>query len=300
LGHPGGGIGEGHRVGRADAEEERAGRLGGEGQHARHELVEHHAEGPHVGAHVDGARADDLLGRHVPRRAHGDPGGGDALAAVVDGAREAEVEHLGDDRAARLRGEENVFGLEVAVHQPLGVGGGDGVDHGDHPVEGLGAGDAAPLVEGHAEVVPVQQLLHEEGRAVFGRGDVEDVDHVGVPDGVGGAGLAYEAGDGLAAAAELGPQELDRHLAIHHLVDGAVHVTHASAAKVAHETVALGEEGADQRRRLRVGAHGRSLLHGAGAGHCQHAACYCPGSMSQLNDSLRIAPRSHSASRPSR
>ena len=81
-------------------------------------LVEHAAEGVDVGAAVDVRVAGRLLGAHVVRRAEGEPGLGQAVAGRGgEGPRDPEV---GDDRLPA--GEQDVLGLDVAVHHAVLVG----------------------------------------------------------------------------------------------------------------------------------------------------------------------------------
>ena len=60
-------------------------------------------------------------------------------------------------------------------------------------------------------------------------------------------GLALEAARELFLAAELGEQHLDRQIAAHHRVLGAVDGAHAADADAADDAVALADDGADER-----------------------------------------------------
>ena len=115
---------------------------------AGHHLVEHRSEGEDIAARVDRA-ARGLLRRHVRGRA-GDRSRAaeprlrverrDVLAAALVGLRQlgqAEVQDLGDT----LRRDHHVRGLEVAVDDAGGVGGGERV--------GQGNGDPQRLAEAH-------------------------------------------------------------------------------------------------------------------------------------------------------
>ena len=100
-----------------------------EGCHARRHLVEQDAQAEDVGAVVHHRGARRLLGARVAHRAvgHADLGHGVVEARrrrLAVFAREglhlgqAEVEHLG----LALGGDDDVRGLQVAVHDAVGVG----------------------------------------------------------------------------------------------------------------------------------------------------------------------------------
>jgi hypothetical protein len=111
---------------REEAADPHRGRVARQG--AGEELVEEHAQGVDVGARVDvgaprgGHGAVGLLGAHVGRRADDHPRlRGERLAGEVGVAHrlgDPEVDDLGE-RRARLLGDEDVGGLEVAVDDPL-------------------------------------------------------------------------------------------------------------------------------------------------------------------------------------
>ena len=130
--HPGRHLLNGGGLFGADGDDELAESVGVlVGSAAGEGLIEHHAQGPDVGAAVEVAVAARLLGRHVERRAEHAPGAGEArrlgpaLAGIVDDLGDTEVEELDDTLAAAggmgappigtdLR-EEEVGGLDVAV-----------------------------------------------------------------------------------------------------------------------------------------------------------------------------------------
>ena len=85
-----------------------------ERQLADGELVEHDADGEHVGAEVE-RPALDVLGRHVRRRAEQLAGHGQPLE--VDHVRDAEVHQLHD----AVGPDHDVLGLDVAVQDAAGV-----------------------------------------------------------------------------------------------------------------------------------------------------------------------------------
>ena len=108
----------------------------GEGMASAGELIEDDAEGPEVG--LDAALSgDELLGGHVGDGAAAGGVGGDGGAGLATGgfggvevelfgreaAGEAEVEDFGEAAV----GEHDVGGLEVAMKDAEGVGGGEAV-----------------------------------------------------------------------------------------------------------------------------------------------------------------------------
>ncbi len=98
--------------------------LAAERQRAAEHLVEQDAERENIGAVIDRAAAR-LLRRHVGDGAEDDIGigSGDRDGVALAGERrqqlrEAEVDHLG----VAVLGEHHVGGLEIAMHDALGVG----------------------------------------------------------------------------------------------------------------------------------------------------------------------------------
>ena len=97
----------------------------GEGRLPRQHLVQDAAKGVHVGATVHVFSASQLLGAHVGGRPDREARRGELLPArCSDGAGDAEV---ADHRMSRL--EENVLRLDVAMHDVMTVGVGEGVGH---------------------------------------------------------------------------------------------------------------------------------------------------------------------------
>jgi len=134
----------------------------------RQHLEQDDAEREHIRAVID-LCSRDLLGRHVERRAHNHSRvrafvRRNRVAVVSDGMNvlgQAEIQHLD----VLVASHQDVRGLQVAVHEPLVVGGGDRLcQRGrefDHSI------DREPfrrneLVQG----APVNELHREEMNAV--------------------------------------------------------------------------------------------------------------------------------------
>ena len=217
-----------------------------------HHLVEHRAEGELVGAMVHWPTAR-LLGRHVPDRAHDDPGGGvggalhvgpgrhlrDVLAGrpipdapVAAQLGEAEVEDL---HVAVAR-QHDVLGLEVAgddaggvrPREPVGQLAGD-VEHPPGRQRELGADEVA-------QRAPVHELHHCEGQPRR-LADLVNRDDVGVVEGGGGPRLLSEAAKAVWDLGKGFRQELDGDVAVEIVVAGAVNLTHAPRANLVEELV---------------------------------------------------------------
>ncbi len=148
--------------------------LAGGGQRKRplavQRLVQRDREGELIGARVD-RPSGQLLGRHVHRRAGrtgARPGAGGAGHTEVDDA----------DASGRVL-DDNVVRLEVAVHQPGGVGRGEALaglhEGGEHVAPRSRRVGAQPLVE-----VGAGDVLHGQVDLVAGGADLEHGDQVGM------------------------------------------------------------------------------------------------------------------------
>ena len=105
------------------------------------------------------------------------------------GASEAEVEDL----HAAVEADEDVLGLDVAVHDALGVGGGERLGDGGADRAGAPPGEGAVAQVG-AQRLALEQLGNRVGDAGVAA-EVEDGDDVGVREGGYCLGLAVEAGE---------------------------------------------------------------------------------------------------------
>jgi len=159
-------------------------------------------------------------------------------ARHLDARGEAEVR----DQGATVGVDENVVGLDVAVHQSLAVRGGDASGDLSEGVEELAGGPVlAPLGQGG----PGDELHHEvDVGSVLAY--VVDAHDVGMPQSGERFGLGEQSSLRLLAGVAYG-HHLDRDLAIELRVVGDVHDAHAAGAEGTSQDVAtegvLGERG---------------------------------------------------------
>ena len=169
------------------------------------------------------------------------PGGGEPARGGHE-LGEAEV-----GQVAVFAGEEDVARLDVAVHEPLGVGGIESAsDLPDKLDRAVGLEPSLPL-EQALEIDPLD-VAHGDVESAPVLAGVVDGDDVGVIDRRGNARLAQKP---LAEALVLGEvwgQKLERHLAPQPLVVGAVDDAHTTAADQRLDPIA-GKVGADTRIR---------------------------------------------------
>ena len=220
----------------------------GERRLAGQHLVEHAAESIDVASGVDGAAAG-LLGAHVGRRADGEAGRGEVAAGRLERSRDAEI----GDPGVPTR-EENVLGLDVAMHDAVLVGaiervGGLGRDP-DRLVDRKLP--LAPEAVAEALALDVRHGVPEERRARRGRTSgrlpgVEQRQDVRMVESRGGSDLPEEA-VGTQSSAQVGVERLEGHGAIVAHVVGKPDGRHAPAAELAVERIAAGQGGAQDVR----------------------------------------------------
>jgi hypothetical protein len=185
-------------------------------------LEQHAAEREHVGARVDRAAVAHLLGRHEAGRADHRAGLRELCAARAP--RDPEVEDL--DVVDAAGGEEQVAGLEIAVHGAERVGGAERLADPDGERERLADGERLAR-EAAVEVLAVEPL-HDEVELARGRLAVGDVaDDAGVREPGEQLHLAREARD--AGAPDVG-EDLDGDRVARGAITGAEDLPHAAGA----------------------------------------------------------------------
>ena len=235
-------------------------------------LPERDAEAELVAARVDGPAAE-LLRRHVRRRPRGRApsrllGLLLALGLAFDlrllledrGLRQPEVH----DAHPPVAADEHVARLEVAVHEPGGMCGGEpapGLEQDLHDLPPAARRLGQPLGERAA-----LDELHGQEDLLAHRADVEHRQHVGVREPRHRLRLAQQPPLGLRrglGAARQGPQHLQGHLAVELGVERRVDDAHPSGAQQLDHDVAA--ELAERAGRLGIAARqavdgGRLLL----------------------------------------
>ena len=183
-----------------------------------------------------------LLRGHVARRAHQRPTLGQALtrthAPLRHDARDAKVAHKGVPLAV----DQDVRGLDVAMHHPLAVRIVQGSSHLAQQVAHLVQRKPPPAQ--HVLERASLQVAHHDVRRVVGK--VVDGKHVRVFQPGHHPRLALKARHRLWVLGDRLPDDLDGHKAVHTRLVGAVHRRHPSLADLFDDLVRA-KLGADHR-----------------------------------------------------
>jgi hypothetical protein len=204
-------------------------------QKAGEQLEQHDAQRVLVGAGADGL-AGHLLGRRVGRRqARAGPGRQLAVGprgVGVEQGGDAEVEQLG----GAVRADDDVGGLEVAVHHQLRVRRLHGLRHVHQQAHASGHRQL-PLAHMRRQGLAGHELQHQVGAVAGVDASVEQLRHAGVAQAAEQSSLAREALAQLLTT-ELGTQQLDGG---HRLVEavGAVRAPHLAHATLAQQGLEL-------------------------------------------------------------
>ena len=224
-------------------------RITTEGRRAGNHLVEDRAEGEDIGAVVHGFTTN-LLGRHVAQRAHGDTDIGQGRdRRGRPGIRRLGRRQLGDaevqDLGPPVALQEQVLGLEIAMHDAARVGGGERLGDGDADLDGLARGEGS-ATQPLAKVLALEELRHDVRLAVGGA-DVVDADDIGMRQQARRPGFDLEPAQTLRIGGKARGQRLDRHIAPEPGVARAMHLAHAARADEAEYFVGT-EPGSDGNR----------------------------------------------------
>ena len=210
-----------------------------EGQHPRHQLVEHHAQAVDVGAGVDVEPTRlGLLRAHVGRRADGDAelgGEGRVGQPLLGRLGDPEVDD-GGDRLPVGHPDQDVAGLEVAVDDALLVGVLDPAADAEEELEPVTQIEVVPVAVG-GDRLAGHELHDEVGEPLVGGAGVERAGDVGVIHDREGLPLALEAGEHLIGI-HAEPDHLERDGAAEGLqLLGFVDGSHAALAEDAGDAV---------------------------------------------------------------
>ena len=209
-------------------------------------LVEHGADAEQVRAGVRGL-AMSLLGRHVRQRT----GYVFARVAFVRQTgpyplRDAKV----DDLDAAVGDHEDVRGLQIAVHDPAGVGCHQSARDCNRRLDGRTRGERT-FAQPPGQRLSFEKLA-DEVRAPVVLSSVEDRHHVGMIEAADDYRLGLEALLRLRVRARAGPHDLHCDVPVETRVVGAIHLAHSSFAEKGDDPIAAqhrpGREGGGVRR----------------------------------------------------
>jgi len=195
-------------------------------------FVQHHAERVDIGAVADVflAAGDDLLGRHVLRRPEHHAGHRQPPLVAAAQHRDPEVDDPRDLRAGLVDLDDDVLGLEVAVHEAGGMRVLEPFeqlrDHRDH----ARACERA-LRDQIGEVGAARELEHHQLLLRRGLADVDHRDQVLVRQPRRDRCLALEPLHHRRIGEQMIVEHLDRDLATDLDMPCAIHHTHAAGTE---------------------------------------------------------------------
>ena len=172
------------------------------------------------------------LGSHVGKAA-GDGAGARQVGAGGGGDAEVTEERL---QLAAALAQQHVGGLDVAVHDPDGVGVAEPFDHLGQDAGGQRRWEAALALDHAVQVAALDQLGDEVEHLVVLAVVVDPHDARRLEAGQ-DRGLVLEAGPEVVVAGQVRDHELDRDLAVEGGVVGLVDHAHAALAELAQESV---------------------------------------------------------------
>ena len=215
----------------------------------REALVEHHAARIHVDPRIEASLAARLLGRHVVRGPHHHARPGQIerfFGAARHPLRDAEVEDLRDRIGVRPTGKEDVFGLDVPMHDPLLVRSHEARQHLGEHVDRLEKRKASRLADAIGEGLAMEPFHDEVRAAVLEPAHVVDLADVRVSDSTRRTRLLLEALYGVLLFRLQGVQHLHGDGALEAEVLRFVHDAHAAGAEDRDHAVAIAEDLPDE------------------------------------------------------
>src|SRR6185312_4560512 len=185
--------------------------------------------------------------------------GGGAMFHLSRELRDTEVDELHEFRISAATDEHDVARAHVAMHDAVGVRGGERVAQLRGDARGAGRRQARSAIERAAQIV-AGEVLHDVGDALFARleHEVVDLDEVLASQLGDGARLAEEARHHLVVEGEVRAQELDGGGAAEALVAPEIDLGGGAAAEAPLETVAT-DEAAGEVAGCRLRAHARAI-----------------------------------------
>ena len=233
------------------------------GRRARDHLEEHGAERVQIAPPVQVRCAQRLLGAHVLHGADGEAG----RRLRAPSRRRAGIEQLRDpeiheQRAAGLRFEHHVVGLDVAVHEPLGVRVRQGLEDRLRDPEGLVGRVRPPPTQRVGERFPLDERHHivDEALALPDEVDRQDGRVLEARERL---GFLAKAGEHAGSPGDLGVQHFTGEAAVQVLVPQLVHLGEPAASHEPLDLV-LGAERAGETLGGRHGRRGRRGLRRGG------------------------------------
>ncbi len=218
----------------------------------RDDFVEHHRDAPQIAPMVGVACAARLLGAHEGGRSEEHAGARAASDAAGD------VHDFGDSEIENLHGvaghDENIFGLEIAMHDALCVRCGEPCKNTLRDVDGAHRGNRMTHGRDLVERVTLEALHHQKWAPVFRFAHFEHAKDIGMLQTHARSAFVEKTQAHLRVAEVLGAQQLDRNAAPRrrdHL--GFVDQPHAALAQQIEQAEATREDRADERRLAGVG-----------------------------------------------